>query len=163
MHSLAGALPKTIQERQDEKARANTIEEGLSNSFENALAGLPPEEPVVGELTMPCVCVYVCVCSVVCSCTLRAYLCVCLCLYVCVSLYVCTYVCVCTLFLLCILLLYFSFIELLMFYCELYWMFYVNDKSEGKYIYYIYIYTHTETIKLYCNLYYVVFYLQKNK
>ena len=61
MYSLAGALPKTIQESQDEKARANTIEEGLSNSFENALAGLSPEEPVVGELTMACVCVHVCV------------------------------------------------------------------------------------------------------
>ena len=62
MHSLAGALPKTIQECQEEKARANTTEEGLSNSFENALAGLPPEEPVVGELMMACVCVCVCVC-----------------------------------------------------------------------------------------------------
>ena len=74
MHSLAGALPKTIQKRQEEKARANTIEEGFSNSFETVFAGLPPKEPVVGKLTMACVCVYVCVVCVVCSCILHAYL-----------------------------------------------------------------------------------------
>ena len=34
-------------------------------------------------------------------------------------------------------------IELLMFYSEMYWMFYVNDEPEGKFLY-------TETIKLYC-------------
>ena len=35
------------------------------------------------------------------------------------------------------------FIDLLMFFCQMYWMFYVNDKPEGKFLY-------TWTIKLYC-------------
>ena len=78
MYSLAGALSKTIQKRQEEKARANTIEEGFSNSFETVFAGLPPKEPVVGKVTMACVCVYVCVVCVcvcvVCSCILHVYL-----------------------------------------------------------------------------------------
>ena len=34
-------------------------------------------------------------------------------------------------------------IELLMFYCKMYSMFYGNDEPEGKFVY-------TETIKLYC-------------
>ena len=34
-------------------------------------------------------------------------------------------------------------IKLLMFYCKMYWMFYVNDEPEGKFLY-------TETIKVYC-------------
>ena len=36
------------------------------------------------------------------------------------------------------------FIELLMFYCKMYWMFYVNVEPEGRFLY-------TETIKLYCS------------
>ena len=37
------------------------------------------------------------------------------------------------------------FIELLMFYRKMYWMFYVTDEPEGKFLY-------TETIKLYCTV-----------
>ena len=45
---IAGPLPKKVQERQEEKAKANTIEEGPSDSFENAFTDLSPDEPVVG-------------------------------------------------------------------------------------------------------------------
>ena len=103
MHSLAGALPKTIQKCQEEKVRANTTEEGISNSFEKVFAGLPPKEPVVGKATMACVCVYACVCvCVMCSCILHAYLHEHVCVSsgfvhtVCIPTCVCVCVCVCS-------------------------------------------------------------------
>ena len=87
-----------------------------------------------------CVCVHAraCVRARVCACVCeRARACVCVC------------VCVCTYI---VIVKYFVFkrfflapcsIELFMFYCKMYRVFYVNGEPEGRFLY-------TETIKLYC-------------
>ena len=74
--------------------------------------------------------------------------CVCVCVCVCLCVCVCTFICVCTHM---VTVKYFAFvseqffascfIQLLMFYHKMYWMFYVNDKPEGKFL-------NTETINL---------------
>ena len=79
------------------------------------------------------------------SCGVRA--CVCACVHVCICvrvhckscclkcLYMCVYAqCYCYVFCHCVwAALALRFIELLMFYCKMYWMFYVNDEPEGKF------------------------------